>query len=72
MIVGGCYYCGDMGHYFRDCPKRSEMGKTNSAPSVQGPRVSGAPSGRGRGRGKTISGGRTGGIDTSAAQTSRS
>ena len=69
MIVDGCYYCGDMRHYFRDCPKHSETGKTNSAPSLQGPKVSGAPfgRGRGRGRGKTISGGRTGGVHTSTA-----
>ncbi|MBN8156903.1 hypothetical protein J0J30_23150, partial [Vibrio vulnificus] len=48
-LIGGCYYCGDMGHYLRDCPKRSEGSKSES--TVQRPRTSEVSYGRGRGRG---------------------
>ena len=33
-LVGGCFHCGDKGHQIRDCPRRSDMSRAGSEPTI--------------------------------------
>ena len=38
-ILGGCYFCGEQGHFVRDCPKRVNVGQAGLEPTVQNTRT---------------------------------
>ena len=71
MLTGGCYFCGQQGHFFRDCPNRATIGQATSEPTVQNTGVSraGTSFGRGKGRGKPVS--IAGGVGKSKVQSSK-
>ncbi|XP_065880121.1 uncharacterized protein [Euphorbia lathyris] len=67
-LTGGCFFCGSLDHFFRDCPKRGVFDRQGSEATVQNTRGSGVvmPVSRGRGRGAIMNTAR--GIGRSEAQ----